>query len=173
MNALVYEKIKEIPRAVYDEQDLNNTETRWRRCLIAGVCCLVLLIAATSVTLVYRNKIATMATGIVFAAAFIFFWNLKAEPVRNMRKHLSEVHSGLTKTTRGKIVSLGSNQSETIYREGLEFFALILNVGDSNDEKDERLFYWNAGLDVPKVSVGDSVEITSHGNDIIGFTAIV
>ncbi|MDR2505435.1 MAG: hypothetical protein LBD16_04935 [Oscillospiraceae bacterium] len=169
MNTTVYQRIKDTPTTVYDERDLAAVDAAWRRSLIIAAAALALFIASCVTTVILRQKLAAIAISVVLGSLFIFFWGMKAEPVRHMRKHLREIHSGLTKTTVGRIMSFGS---DAVSREGIECFAVLLNVGETGDENDERLFYWNAGLAAPRVSVGDTVSVISHGNDIVGFAII-
>ncbi|HML48764.1 MAG TPA: hypothetical protein PKE04_18640, partial [Clostridia bacterium] len=122
-------------------------------------------VAGTAVTLVYRIQWLTIAITLVWGGLAIFFWSMKMTPPMSYRRHLKEIHQGLSRQTIGRAVQFSQDAT---HREGLDFYALVINIGEKGDPEDERLFYWDAHKSKPDLSPGDLLEIISHGNDIIG-----
>jgi len=158
-----------IPNGVYSETDFTEINRQIRRGLsIAGGFAFVVL-AIIVATLIVRWQWATMAVTILWGGLMIFFWGMKLTPPLAYKRHLKEIHEGLSRTTEGRVVSF---DEETTFREGLDYFALTVNIGDQGDPEDDRLFYWDMQKPRPVLSAADRVEIVSHGNDIIGFRSM-
>jgi len=159
-----------MPDAVYEESDFGLIGNKWKKSLIYAGCYLAFTVAVLAYTMLIRNKVMTIATGALLGCIAILLWGMKISPIRLMRRYLYEIHSGLTKHTSGRVVFFSEDITP---REGIECFQVILNVGEKDDPKDERLFYWNASMKRPQCEKGGVVSITSHGNDIIGFAVVL
>lgn len=165
-----------------NENDLHGSEAAARNGKqikrVLGIFGLLTLVAAAAITasLIWRDashmhnpnetpsQIITVAVTLVWGAIIIFFWSMKLSPRLSYRRYLREIHSGISRDVEGVIVSM---DEDTAFREGLNFYRMIVNVGDLNEEEDERVLYWDAQLGRPELSVGDSVAVRAHGNDII------
>lgn len=165
--------------SVHSDADRQKLRQRIHRAL--GLFGLLMLIAAAAVVaaLIWRNptqmnnpnempsQIIVTAVTLVFGAMIIFLWGMKMTPLLSYRKYLKEISSGLTRDVEGTIVSF---DADTTFRDGVSFYALIVNIGDLQEPEDERLLYWDAQLPKPAdIAPGDHVRFHAHGNDIIGY----
>lgn len=114
------------------------------------------------------SQILTIGVTLVWGALVLFFWGMKLTPLLCYRKYLRDIHRGLSRTVEGVLVRV---DDDLTYRDGINCYAFILNVGNLDDPEDERLLYWDARLLKPSVPVGASVRVRAHGNDIIGFAS--
>ena len=147
-----------------------------RRLVVLGITA-VLMIALVVASLIWRDntrlnnpresisELITIGATVLWGWFAVFFWSMKITPHMCYRKYLREIARGLTRTVEGQVVRFDEHTS---FREGLGFYAMIVNIGDLQEPEDERLLYWDARLARPAVAQGDSVRVLAHGNDIIG-----
>ena len=155
-----------IPGAVYSRQDEAGIASQMKSWWIFIGVYGALFAAAVVCSLLARTQWMTMAVTILLGGVLIFMWGLKIAPVVGYKRHLREIREGLCRTAAGSVTRF---DGDVTFREGIECRAMIINIGETGDPKDERLFYWDAAKPAPGVKPGDKVEITAHGNDIIGF----
>ncbi|MDR0929243.1 MAG: hypothetical protein LBM74_05955 [Oscillospiraceae bacterium] len=111
------------------------------------------------------SQLLVMGITLLGGGLLIFLWGMKFTPLLKYRKYLREIRAGLNRQVEGSV----SHLEETITsREGLSFYALLVNVGDPKNPEDDRLFYWDGQLPRPALLPGQRVRILAHGNDIIG-----
>ena len=156
---------KEVPYGIYTEADVQAINHQVKRGLTVMGLSAAVAVVATVITLVYRVQWLTIAITLFWGSLTIFFWSMKMTPPLSYRRHLKEIHQGLSRQTLGQVVQLSEDLT---HREGIDFYALIINIGEEDDPEDERLFYWDAQKPRPDFAPGDRLEIISHGNDIIG-----
>lgn len=104
---------------------------------------------------------ATLLWGLVL----IFVWSMKMTPRLAYRRYMRDLVSGLSRRVEGVVKQVSPDLT---FRDGLYFYALLVNVGDPNEAVDDRLLYWDAQKGTPPASQGDTVLVNAHGNDIIG-----
>lgn len=164
---------------LHSQKDVVKNQARIRR--VAVLLGILALIAAAGIaaSLIWRDathmnnpnempsQIAAIAITIVFGGAIIFIWSMKLSPPLAYRKFLRELGRGLSRYVEGEIVAV---DEEVTFRDGLDFYAIMVNIGDVNDPEDDRRLYWDAQLGKPEaLQIGDQVIMHAHGNDILGF----
>ncbi len=112
-----------------------------------------------------KSQILSIAITLVAGFVIIFLWGMKMTPLMCYRKYLRETRRGLSRVVEGVVVRFDEG---TTFRDGLNFYACIVNVGDLKEPEDERLLYWDVRLKRPDIAIGDTVCFRAHGNDIIG-----
>jgi hypothetical protein len=155
----------EVPNAVYTQDDFTAIGLQIRRGIFLAAVLAAVAFVLIGFTLAWRIQWATMAVTFLWGALTIFLWGMKLTPPLAYRRHLRETHQGLSRQVIGKLVRFDVDPT---FREGSDFYAFLVNVGPVDDPEDERLFYWDAQKPRPHTALGNRVEITSHGNDIIG-----
>ncbi|MDR0397531.1 MAG: hypothetical protein LBH66_09570 [Oscillospiraceae bacterium] len=155
------------PHAVYTAADEEALSRQLRRSWIAAWVYAAILAAAMIPTLVLRLQWATILVTVALGGLGIFLWGMKITPALSYRKHLREIHSGLSRDVEGWLERV--DNSHLTFREGIDCYAFVVNVGDSArpDPKHERLLYWDAQKPFPDWRVGDTLRATAHGNDVI------
>ncbi len=164
-------------QSLHGEIDQKNNDTRINRMLgIFGIAALIAL-ALIIVSLIWRDsshmnnpnemasQIITIAITLVVGSLIVFFWGMKLTPLLCYRKYLKEITRGLSRTVEGVVVRFDEG---TTFRDGLFFYAMIVNIGDLKEPEDERLLYYDARIARPDIREGDTVRFQAHGNDIIG-----
>lgn len=163
-------------KPAHTDEILENNRRRIRAGMRIMWLFLLIGLAAVVALLVWRNptsmdktrelpaQVAVTAVTILTGVVCIFYYGMKLAPSVAYRRYLRELQSGLSHEETGVVVRFDRHTS---FREGLEFYQLIVNIGDLGDEKDERLFYWDASLPRPELEAGMKVRAMVHGNELI------
>ena len=109
-------------------------------------------------------QLIVIGVTLLFGGVWVFLHGLKLGPHLAYRRFLRDLKRGLSHDETGVVVRF--NEGKT-FREGLDFYQLVINVGDLKDERDERYLYWDANLPRPQLAAGDAVRVTVHGNDLV------
>lgn len=161
---------------LHGETNKRQNDARIRRVLILFGICTALVAAMIVGALIWRDptslnnpnenpaQLIVIGITLVWGALLIFMWSMKLTPLLAYNRYLREIRSGLSRDVDGVVVSFDSTPT---FRDGLNFYGLIVNVGDLADPEDERQLYWDVRLPRPGISDGDRVHVRAHGNDII------
>lgn len=149
---------------MYTEQDIKDISAQiGRRCAAVAVSAAV-LIGAIILSFRQRAEAVTVALTILLCFSLLFTWGLFLSPLVRYKKYLSSVLYGMNRTTEGRFKSFSGEQSE---RDGVLFTDFLINVGNNDDEEDDRLFYWDARLPQPAWKTGVRLSITSQDKAVI------
>ena len=144
---------------MYTEQDFQDIQKQLRtRWLAVGVPSLLLL-AAVAASFILRVKWLTIALSLILGAEFIFFHGLLISPLAAYRNHLNNVLHGKTRTATGTFKEM---EEQSVMRDGVRYYPLMISVGNVNDPEDDRLFYYDANLPRPDWKPGDTLTVTAH-----------
>lgn len=144
---------------MYTEQDYADIRGQIRRrAIILGIPALLLL-AAVVISFVYRVRWATTLLTIILGAFCIFGYGMLLGPVIAYGRHLDDVLHGRVHTLTGAFKEM---EEETVVRDGVRYFPLMLSVGDMEKAEDDRLFYYDANLPRPDWKRGEMITVTSH-----------
>lgn len=142
--------------------------------VLAGALAITALLIWRSPTSMDKSRelpaqIAVSAVTILAGAVCIFYYGMKVAPNVAYRHYLREISSGLSHEEEGVVIRFDKYPT---FRSGLDFYQLVINVGDLKEEKDERYFYWDASLPRPSLPEGTRVRAMVHGNELIWLTAL-
>lgn len=149
---------------MYTEADsIGNKKSRNKALMQMALCALPGLVAGIAGAAL---RIQMLCAGglIVCFAAIIFIFDLKLMPVLRYGRFLREIASGISHTTAGTLVRLGS---DPVYTDGVWFYELILNVYEDLSEEGERRFLLDCAKMVSQALVGRDVALVSHGNFVL------
>lgn len=150
---------------MYSQTDIGLNKKRTGRelrfTLLAALPFAALAVAAFCM----RREVLCMAAVVLCGAVVILLWDLFVSPCRRYGRYLSEVTSGLTRRTAGTVVRLGEDR---VFRDGVWFNELILNIYEDLSEEGERRFLYDCAKESPAAFVGRDVALTSHGNYVLG-----
>lgn len=161
---------------LHGEQDRHKNDKRIRQLLLLFGALAAIAAVLIALSFVYRDatymhnvnetksQVLTIGVTLLFGAIIIFFWSMKLTPHLHYRRYLHEVYQGLSRVVEGQVVSFGDY---AVFRDGLFFYPMVVNVGDLKNVEDERLLYIDARLPRPDVQAGTWVRMQAHGNDII------
>lgn len=148
---------------MYSEQDLQQIKDQLRRRSIFCGIPAVLLLAGVIVSVVSRAEVLTDVLSVLLGAWVIFACGLFISPVAAYKKHLESVLHGHTRTLTGAFKEMEEN---AVIRDGVRFYPLLLNVGEMDQEKDDRLFYYDAALPRPDWHEGEMITVVSHDKNL-------
>lgn len=149
---------------MYSEQDLQNISRQLMARISALALPVLLLLSGIVYSFIRRNQIVTILLSIALYCMVIFTWGLFLTPLMRYKRFLKSVLYGMNRTMEGYFKCFISEQSE---RDGVLFSPLFINISNTDDEEDDRLFYWDAHLPLPSWSKGDKLIITSQDKAVI------
>ena len=144
---------------MYTEQDYQDIRGQIkRRFFVLGIPALLLL-AAVIVSFVFRIKWLTMVLSLVLGAGCIFCYGMFLSPVIAYGRHLGEVLHGRVRSTTGAFKEM---ETQTVMRDGVKYYPMMISVGDMENPEDDRLFYFDANLPRPDWKIGEMLTVTAH-----------
>lgn len=167
----------QLPTRLHGDADAQRNNRAIRRRLAILAITTGLMVALVTASLIWRDnthvdnvretpsQVFTIAVSALWGGFAIFFWDLKVAPYLHYRKFLRDIRTGLHRTVEGRLTRF---DTQTTFRNGLGFYAVMVNIGRGDDPEDDRLLYWDASLPKPALHEGDRVLFLVHGNEIIG-----
>lgn len=146
-------------RALYTEQDYLDIRSQARRRLAALCAPSALLLAGIVVSFIFRIRWLTTVLTVVLGGLIIFGIGMFVSPVWAYERHLDEVLHGRVRTTTGAFKEM---ETESVVRDGVAYYPVVLNVGKMEEPEDDRLFYYDANLPRPDWQVGEKITVTAH-----------
>ena len=149
---------------MYTQQDYLNNRAQLKRRLIAVSLPVAVFIAGIVVTLMVRTKdfslewLTSLLT-ILGGGLCIFCYSMYIGPVIAYGRHLTYILEGRLREATGYLVSF---EEDTVIRDGVEYHAMMVNVGERNDEEDNRLFYYDANREWGNIPIGGRVHVVAH-----------
>jgi len=110
-----------------------------------------------------RNEYLWMLTSaltILGGGYLLFFYGNSVRPALIYRRNLRYLLNGRKRVTTGIFKEFSEDVTD---RDGMEVYAMLLNVGEKNDPEDDRLFYYDAYKPLPTMPIG--TRVTVHSND--------
>jgi len=148
---------------IYSVSDIKSTEKQYIKSLIFLGVFIFLMLAASIVLGLF--KYVTEGTIVIVAACIIsiFVYGMYVSPLHRYTNYLSEVITG----TKHKVTCvIKSISQKPIYKDNkLYFYEITVNV--YNNEFD-RLYLFDANVDLPDIHVEDEVNIVYYENFIVG-----
>lgn len=148
---------------MYTEADELTCQGQLKKNLWISLGIAVVTLALIVAGVILRYKWASVAVSALGFSLAYFVWSMKGLPWYRYRRFLRDIREGLSRVTVGRFVSVSEEERE---REGVMFREFLLEV-DEEGEEDERLFYWDAGKQLPQLRAGQRLTLTSFGNYII------
>ncbi len=109
-------------------------------------------------------EIVACAAAALAAVWLIFGLDMFCGPLKRYAVMLDGVLHGRNHTTRGAWCGVTGDLSEV---EGVTCRPVGLKVTDDKGRDYERLFYWDSEKPLPSFDVGETVEIVSHGKQVV------
>lgn len=151
---------------MYTQDDLTRVSRMLkRRSWIAIAPAAVMLVAAIVVFIVGRLQrsdqmwMVTAALTVLGGAYFLFFYGVSVRPVRIYQKHVNYMLNGRKRETTGILKAFADDMND---KDGLDCYAMLVNVGDRDDGEDDRLFYYDAHIPRPDIPLGTRVTVVSN-----------
>ena len=146
-------------KPLYTEQDYADIRGQIRRRAAVLAIPAVLLLGGIIAAAICRIRWLTTGLTILLGAGCIFAYGLLLSPLMAYERHLDEVLHGRVRTVTGVFKAM---ESTVVVRDGVRYYPMTLNVGNMDEETDDRLFYYDANLPLPDWTVGETLTVTAH-----------
>lgn len=151
---------------MYTEADRVQERMRYRKRLlitmIPGMVCFAGGVVVFVVGQLQRQPwgwiVASILT-ILGGSWCIFMQGVYLRPVALYRKHLDYMLDGRMRQTNGVLQHIAQVPTD---KDGLDCYALIVNVGEKQNPEDERLLYFDARKGEPPFTEGTRVQVLSN-----------
>lgn len=154
---------------MYTQQEQAQAHAlRMKRRRVAILPAVLMLAAALAIFVVgriRRSEEAWMLTAlftVVGLSYLIFMLGVYVRPVACYDKHIEFMLNGKQHLTTGLLKEVGENLCQ---RNGVNCYPILINVGERDDGKDDRLFYFDALKEWPNIALGS--RITIQYNDMM------
>ncbi|MEG0511186.1 MAG: hypothetical protein RR653_00545 [Clostridia bacterium] len=151
---------------MYTQDEFSELKSKLaRRWWIVSLPTAVALIAAIVLFVIGQNNrsehmwMVTAALTVLSGGCFAFFYGVYVRPVRLYTRHVSYMLNGRKRETTGVFKTFADEMSD---KEGIECYALLLNIGQTDAEEDDRLFYYDAHKPKPSFPLGTPVTVLSN-----------
>ncbi len=153
---------------MYTEQDYSAISAQLKKRVLMLSVPAALLLGAVIWSFAVRIKWLTMLLTMLTGAYCVFTHGMLVSPVAAYRRHIANALTGRTRKTTGIFKEM---ESAPVQREGVQYYPMLLTVGDPNNPEDDRLFYYDANLPRPNWTSGQKLTITSHDKFVAAWEA--
>ncbi len=151
---------------MYTHEDWDDVQKMIRKRWTATIFPAVLVLAAAIAVFVYGQLnrsdtlwMLTSALTVLGGGYFLFFYGVSVRPALIYRRHLSFMLGDRMRVTTGVFKAFSEDVTD---HDGLECHAMLLNVGEKDDPKDDRLFYFDAYKPRPSFKLGECITVKSN-----------
>ncbi len=144
---------------MYTEQDYSAISAQFKKRVLVASIPAVLLLGGIVWSFIVRIKWLTMLLTALTGAYCVFMHGMLIAPIAAYRRHIANALTGRTRKTTGIFKEM---ETTAVQREGVQYFPMLITVGDPADPEDDRLFYYDANLPRPDWTSGQKLTITSH-----------
>lgn len=162
---------------MYSQKDLDNVNAMLKKRWLAAAVPAGAALAVGIAVFVYGNAIrsdklwmVTLALTILGGGYFLFLLGTWIKPALIYRKHVNFMLNGRKRVTEGILTEIAS---ETTDRDGLECYAMNINVGKIGDPEDDRLLYWDVYKERPDQLIGRRVSAESNDKSVSSIREVV
>lgn len=144
---------------MYTEQDYADICAQRKKRFILCAIPMAVLFALLVYSLVIRLQALTVGATIALGVIWLFVYGLLIKPVSDYQRHMDQVMHGRVRTLTAAFKRI---DDQPVIREGVRYYAMLMNVGKMDNEEDDRLFYYDANLPIPDWKQGEMLTITYH-----------
>ena len=151
---------------MYTQEDWNDVLTMVKKRWLVTIIPAALVMAAAIAIFVYGRIqrsdtiwMITSALTVLGGGYFVFFYGVYVRPALIYRKNLRFLLNGRKRVTTGILKEFSEDVTD---RDGMEVYAMLVNVGERNDPEDDRLFYYDAYKPAPELALGTRVTVYSN-----------
>lgn len=153
----------QLEASMYTQNDLEEISVQLRRRVGLWALPQLPLLAALIYSLIIRNQVLTIVISVLMGWIAVFAAGVSIAPVAAYHKYLRGLLSGRKRELSGVFKGF---DIDTVMRDKVRYVPLMLNVGDIDEPKDDRLLYWDANLPLPDWQLGDKLWISSHDKSV-------
>lgn len=138
--------------------DSMNQQLKKRRAAvlcIAAVPCILLILNL----LIFRFPFLTYLLFCIAGCILIFGLDFFVKPVKKYTSYIDQALNG--RNHDAELIFLRF-EDETVEREGVTVWPVMFSAGNPKDEKDDRLYYFDARIEKPLWKPEETVHFTFH-----------
>ena len=153
---------------MYQQSNWEENHQQLKRRVLALSIPLVFFLAGIVISLLpsIRLQWLTILLTILGGSLAIFCYSMFISPVVSYGRHLKNVLQGRTRETTGRVREIAE---QSCIREDVEYYPMSINVGDKDDDADDRLFYYDVQKGTPPFVLGDRITVISHDKAVADF----
>lgn len=151
---------------MYSEKDWNDINALLKKRWLITLLPFGIVFTAAVVLFIYgqlnRSEYLWLLTSfltLVSGGYFLFLFGNYLRPALIYRRNLRYLLNGRKRVTTGIFKEISEDASD---HDGMEVYAMLLNVGERNDPEDDRLFYYDAYKPLPSMPIGTRVTVESN-----------
>lgn len=148
---------------MYTQQDYNEISTQWRQRWTKLALLMIVPLAVLIWSLIVRMQSLTVGMSILMGCAMLFYYGVSISPIGAYRKHMGELLHGRNREMEGVFKGF---EHQYAVRDGVRFLPMMLNVGDPEEPKDDRLLYWDLNLPLPDWQEGEQLWVASFDKSV-------
>ncbi len=151
---------------MYTQDDFTQVKSilkkRW---WITAAPAAVILLAAIAVFVAGRIArsgqmwMVTAALTVLGGVYFLFFYGVYVRPALLYKNHVNYMLNGRKRETTGIFKAFSDDVSD---KDGIDCYAMLVNVGERDDAEDDRLFYFDVQKPKPQIPLGTRVTVESN-----------
>lgn len=154
---------------MYQESDYAKVQTLRARYVTVYFIVSAMVLAGIVACLILRVAAPLYVISTVFTIASVFFWGMFGSRLNSYWGFLRDMRDGRESAAQGTLVSIAEHDTT---RDGLEFRAMRLMVGDETDKQGGRLLYVDSSRLPLDVQPGQGVAVRLYGNFVKDIRAI-
>lgn len=161
---------------MYSEKDWQEINAQLKKRWLIALLPSGIVLTAAIVIFVYgqlnRSEHLWMLTSfltLVGGGYLLFFYGVSVRPALIYRKNLRYLLNGRKRVTTGIFKEFSEDVTD---HDGMECYAMLLNVGVKNDPEDDRLFYYDAYKPLPEMAIGTRVTVESNDKLVASMVAV-
>ncbi len=151
---------------MYTQKDVDSVNAQMKRRVFFWLIPEVILLCA----LVYSfiKRVEWLSALLLSLLAILLFASLTLSilPVKRYRDFIKNAVHG---RNRVETVRFDAFEEETVQREGVRFYPVLMRADTKKEELEERQFYWDANKSRPEWTQGSQYTLTSHEKMIIAW----
>ena len=151
---------------MYTQQHLDDINHQLKRRMMRLLLPQLVLLAGLVYSLVIRSRWLTTGLFILMGALALFYWGLVLSPLRAYRKYLCDLLGGRQREYAGQFRGFDGHE---VIRDNVRFMPFMLNVGNAEDLKDDRLLYWDTNLPLPDWREGEHLWVNTFDKAVTGW----
>jgi hypothetical protein len=151
---------------LYSQADRAGVQKQLRkRWMVSALPSGVLFVAAIVVFAICQSNrqdwgwVFACAATIVSGAYFLFFYGVYLRPMWLYARHVNYMLEGRMRETTGILTEVADEPTD---KDGLDWYAIMVNIGDKGDPEDDRLLYYDALRGRPEIPLGTRVTVLSN-----------
>lgn len=144
---------------MYTQNDIDSLNAQIKQRALLWLIPELLVLAGLIYSFIIRIEWLSGVLLSLLAILIYFSITMSILPVKKYRDFLKNAVHG---RNRVETLRFDSFEEETVEREGVRFYPVLMRADVPKEELDERRFYWDANLTRPDWIKGSQVSLTSH-----------